>query len=127
LLVAAVVSDTYVWIPTHPRLLERLNTLDRSSPYILTSERGAPFRATSITNQFCTVCKMLGFPGYSPHGLRHLAGSELVEAGCSVHEVMSILGHLTEAEANEYVTQARRKVMARSAMDKWGKAGSGTP
>ncbi len=39
-------------------------------------------------------------------------------------EIMSILGHLTENEARVYVQQARRKVMARSAMQKWGASGS---
>jgi len=34
-------------------------------------------------------------------------------------EVMAVLGHLTEDEACEYVRQARRKVMARSAMENW--------
>jgi len=38
-------------------------------------------------------------------------------------EVMAVLGHLTEDEAREYVRQARRKVMARSAIDKWEKNG----
>jgi hypothetical protein len=51
--------------------------------------------------------------------LRHLAGSSLAEAGCSVHEFMSILGHLTEQQAYEYVKQANRKVMAANAMAKW--------
>jgi integrase len=54
-------------------------------------------------------CEGLGFPGYSPHGLRHLAGAELAEAGCSMHEIMSILGHLTEREAATYVKQTQRK------------------
>ena len=43
----------------------------------------------------------------------------LAEAGCSVHEIMSILGHTTEKEAYEYVRQANRKVMAKSGVDKW--------
>jgi hypothetical protein len=36
-------------------------------------------------------------------GLRHLAGAELAEARCSRHEIMSIIGHLTEREAAGYV------------------------
>jgi integrase len=81
------------------------------------SERGDRYRETSLTNMICSASAELGFPGYSPHGLRHLAGSALAEAGCSTQEIMSILGHLTEKEAATYVKQARRKVMARSAMD----------
>ena len=64
-------------------------------------------------------CKRLGFPGFSPHGLRHLAGAALAEAGCTVDEIMSILGHKTEGEARVYVQQANRKIMASSGVLKW--------
>ena len=111
---------TYVWVPTHPILRAVLERTERSGLYILMSERGAPFRACSVTNMVCNTCADLGYPGYSPHGLRHLAGAELAEAGASMNEIMSILGHLTESEAANYVQQAQRKVMARSAMNKWG-------
>jgi integrase len=110
---------TYVSIPSHPILQARLSEIERVSPYILTSERGGPYRPTSIANMVCDACTELGFPGHSPHGLRHLAGAELADAGCSMHEIMSILGHLTEREAAGYVKQASRKVMAQSAVDKW--------
>jgi integrase len=51
----------------------------------------------------CNACFDLGYPGYSPHGLRHLAGSALAEAGATMDEIMAILGHLTEDEARGYV------------------------
>jgi integrase len=110
---------TYVSIPSHPILQARLSEIERVSPCIPTSERGGPYRPTSIANMVCDACTELGFPGHSPHGLRHLAGAELADAGCSMHEIMSILGHLTEREAAGYVKQASRKVMAQSAVDKW--------
>ena len=68
-----------------------------------------------------TLLGELKLPGgaYSPHGLRHLAGAALAEAGATMDEVLAILGSLTEDEARGYVQQARRKVMARSVMDKW--------
>jgi integrase len=58
-------------------------------------------------------------------GLRHRAGADLAEAGCSPREIMSILGHATERQAAEYVEQARRKVMAKSAMSKWERGPDG--
>ena len=112
-------TGTYVWLPCHPTLAKKLARVERTAPYILTTERGRPFKAGSVTQMMGLCCKELGYPGYSPHGLRHLAGSELAEAGCSMHEVMSILGHLTEREAAGYVKQAQRKRMAQSGMDKW--------
>lgn len=112
-------TGTYCWIPAHPRLLDRLAATPRTGDYILMSERGGPYRATSLTNLVCSACAELGYAGYSAHGLRHLAGAALAEAGCSPQEIMAILGHLTEKQANEYCRQARRKVMAKSAMVKW--------
>jgi integrase len=112
-------TGTYVWVPCHRRLREHLTATGIGEEYLLSTTWGTPFRATSLTNIICTACKELGFAGYSPHGLRHLAGSALAESGCTMDEIMSILGHLTEDEAREYVRQARRKVMARSAMNKW--------
>jgi integrase len=43
-------TGTYVWIPSHPTLQARLSEVERVSPFILTSERGGPYRPTSITN-----------------------------------------------------------------------------
>ena len=88
-------------------------------PYLLTSSTGYPYKATSLTNLIIAECKGFGFSGFSPHGLRHLAGAALAEAGCTVDEIMSILGHKTEHEARVYVQQANRKVMASSGVLKW--------
>jgi integrase len=112
-------TGTPVWIPAHKRLRDHLAATGVPGDYLLTSAWGAPYRATSLTNMIIIACKDAGFPGFSPHGLRHSAGSALAEAGCSVHEIMSILGHTTEKEAYEYVRQANRKVMAKSGVDKW--------
>ena len=112
-------TGTYVWIPCHKRLQEHLKATGMFGDYLLTSATGGPYKATSLTNAIILECKRLGFSGYSPHGLRHLAGSSLAEAGCTIHEIMSILGHLTEKEAYEYVRQAQRKKMAKSGITKW--------
>jgi integrase len=114
-------TGTYVWIPAHKRLREHLSELGIEGDYLLLSSWGTPYKATSLTNQICDLCTELGYRGHSPHGLRHLAGSALAEAGCTSREIMSILGHLTEREAAGYVQQANRKVMAVNAMGKWEK------
>lgn len=107
----------YVWLPAHEKLREHLAGC--TGPHLVVSSWGRPFGAQSLSPLIVAICKELGFSGYSPHGVRHLAGSALAEAGCSVHEIMSVLGHRTEAQAIEYVKQANRKVMAASAMAKW--------
>jgi integrase len=113
-----VKTGTYVWVPAHKRLIEHLAGADRGE-YLLESNRKTRYNDQSLSRLIADACEGLGFPGYSPHGLRHLAGASLAEAGCSVHEIMSVLGHITEDEAMHYVKQANRKKMAASAMAKW--------
>jgi integrase len=114
-----VKTGTYVWVPAHKRLIEHLAGRTDRAEYLLESRYKSRYNDQSLSRLVADACEGLGFPGYSPHGLRHLAGASLAEAGCSVHEIMSILGHLTEKQAYVYVRQANRKKMAKSAMAKW--------
>jgi hypothetical protein len=88
------------------------------------SPKGDRHAKTSITNLICGITVELGYTtidskgkkrGYSPHGLRHLCGGELAEAGCSNRQIMSVLGHLTEKQVQRYVEQANRRRMAHDA------------
>lgn len=114
-------TGTYVWVPAHRTLREYLTRTEIHGEFILTSSRGTKFKAQSITNMIREQCAEFGFPGYSPHGLRHLAGAALAEAGATLEQIKSILGHLTDDEARKYVQQARRKVMANDGMRLWEK------
>jgi integrase len=115
-------TGTKVWVPAHMRLRNYFAALPRESDYILTSPKGGPYRKTSVTNVVCSIVSKLGFKGYSPHGLRHLAGGALAEAGCTVPQIMAILGHLTEKQAHHYVRQANRIRLADDAMELWERA-----
>lgn len=113
-----------LWVPAHRRLREHLMSLPREGEYILTSPKGGRYASTSITNLVCKITKRLGFvdadgDGFSPHGLRHLAGAALAEAGCTVNQIMSVLSHVTEKQAYHYVRQANRGLMADDAMRLW--------
>jgi len=112
-------TGSYCWIPCHHLLREHLTATGIDDPFLLTSTLGERYQATSLTNMIIAQCNDFGFPGFSPHGLRHLAGAALAEAGCTVDEIMSILGHKTESEARVYVQQANRKIMASSGVLKW--------
>jgi integrase len=112
-------TGTYVWMPAHTQLRVHLSATGIGGEYLLTKEDGTRFSDGGLSNLITRVVRELGFPGYSAHGLRHLAGAALAEVGASVHEIMAILGHVTEAQAMEYTRQANRKVMAVSAMAKW--------
>jgi integrase len=113
-------TGTYVWILCH-RILMQHFAADGigAGSFLLMSTRGDRFRATSLTTMICNACADFGFPGYSPHGLRHLAGAALAEAGATLEQIKSILGHLTDDEARKYIQQARRKVMAADGMKPW--------
>ena len=91
-------TGTKLWVPAHIRLRNYLAALPRESEFILTSPKGGAYRKTSVTNLVCAICDGLGFKGFSPHGLRHSAGVALAQAGCSVPQIMAILGHLTEKQ-----------------------------
>jgi integrase len=97
----------------------------------MTSLRTAPVtrprrsNSLSLTTMICNACTDFGFPGYSPHGQRHLAGAALAEAGATLEQIKSILGHLTDKEARKYIQQARRKVMAADGMKLWEVSKSG--
>jgi len=117
-------TGTRLWVPAPQRLLDYLRTIPRESHYILTSPKGGAYRATSVTNLICSITASLGFStvdskgkarGYSPHGLRHLCGAELAEAGCSNRQIMAVLGHLTEKQVQRYIDQASRRRMAHDA------------
>jgi integrase len=117
-------TGTRIWVPAPQRLLDYLRTIPRESDYILTSPKGNRYRSTSITNLVCAITAELGFAttdskgkvrGYSPHGLRHLCGGELAEAGCSTRQIMAVLGHLTEKQVARYVEQANKRRMAHDA------------
>jgi integrase len=110
-------TSTYVWMPAHEALQTHLK--GHSGEYLLMNTLRKPYTAKSLSALVASACQEAGFDGYSSHGLRHLAGAALAEAGCSVHEIMSILGHLTEKQAMEYTRQANRKLLAGSAMTKW--------
>ena len=59
----------------------------------LTELRGAQAKEAAVT-------PAAGLPiDCQPHGLRKAAGRRLAEAGCTAHEIMSVLGHKTLSEA----------------------------
>jgi integrase len=64
----------------------------------------------------------LKIEGYTMHGLRKNAGMELAEAGCTVEQIMSVLGHKTPKMAMFYCQQARQNVMNEMAVEKWDAA-----
>jgi integrase len=112
-------TGEYVSIPCHRSLRSVLATLPRRSEFILTGERGKPYKAASLAAMVRKQLHAMGIHGYSVHGLRSNAAKALAEAGCSISEIMAITGHRSPAMAMKYAKRAEKKRLARAAIDRW--------
>ncbi|MBS0271010.1 MAG: site-specific integrase, partial [Proteobacteria bacterium] len=81
-------------------------------------EDGSSIDANALAKRMRKHLKSIGVVGYTVHGLRHLRGMELAEAGCSENEIMAQLGHVTPQMAAHYTKAARRKALSASAAKK---------
>jgi integrase len=88
--------------------------------FIFVHAYGEPFaNAQTLSHAIRNRLEALGIEGYTMHGLRKNAGIELAEAGCTVDEIMAVLGHKTPKMALFYCEQARQSVMNENAVVKW--------
>jgi integrase len=69
-----------------------------------------------FTNWFVEAAKAAGLIDRTPHGLRKSAGRRLAEAGCTVKQIMAVLGHKTMQEAAHYTESADQERLADAAM-----------
>lgn len=100
-----------------PELQAEIDTAPKGMTLLLT-EYGKPFSGPGFTNWFVERARKAGLSHRTPHGLRKAAGRRLAEAGCSAHEIMSVLGHTTLAEAERYTRDVDQRRMADAAMDR---------
>lgn len=61
--------------------------------FVFTGETGKPLRASTVQHAMARECARLGLPPMTPHGLRHLHASLLLDAGVPVTAVSARLGH----------------------------------
>jgi integrase len=94
-----------------------LETLPKGLLYVRLDD-GSSLDANTLAKRMRSHLDGLGITGYSVHGLRHMRGMELAEAGCSELEIMVQLGHVTPQMAAHYTKAARRKWLATSAATK---------
>jgi len=62
---------------------------------VFTGERGQPLCQSTVQHALRRECQRLNLPPMTPHGLRHLHASLLLEAGLPVPQVAQRLGHAT--------------------------------
>lgn len=104
-------------IRIHPDLQREIDQHRGDLTFIVTA-LGAPFSEGGFTQWFVERAVMAGVHGRTPHGLRKAAGRRLAEAGCTAHQIMSILGHSSLGEAEKYTRSARQELLADEAMDR---------
>lgn len=104
-------------IRIHPALKREIDQHRGDLTFVVTAY-GAPFSEGGFTQWFVERAVLAGVVGRTPHGLRKAAGRRLAEAGCTAHQIMSILGHSSLAEAEKYTRSARQERMADEAMDR---------
>jgi integrase len=102
-------------IPVHGDLQTILDATPRQNLTFLVTHYGKPFTPAGFGNWFGEKCREAGLE-LNAHGLRKAAARRLVEAGCSVHEVMAITGHRTLSEVQRYTREVGQERMADSAV-----------
>ena len=105
-------------IPMHPDLAEIVRRIPAQNTTFLMTEYGKPFTPNGFGNAFRKWCNRAGLPHCSAHGLRKATATLLAESGATAHEIMSVTGHQTLEEVERYTRNARRQVLADSAMAK---------
>ena len=124
--VRQVKTGTRVSIPLHPALEAVLAHIPSDQLTFLMTAQGQPFTAAGFGNWFSGACRSAGLQRRTAHGLRKTAGRCLAEAGCTAHQIMSILGHKTLSEAERYTRSAQQDRLASDAMAAWSRTVSGT-
>ena len=95
-------------IACHPILRARLEKVKtKFGGRIVRNANGRPMTANAFAQDVRRTAEAIdGFPAArSPHGLRYAAAGRLNEAGCSVVEATSVLGHRTYQMAMQYLAQ----------------------
>jgi integrase len=106
-------TRTVVEIPMLPELQAELDQLSAGQMTFLVNEHGNPFRPSSFSGWFRSMCLEAGLPeGHSVHGLRKSGATRLADAGCSDHEIMSWGGWKSLSEVQRYTRAANRRKLA---------------
>jgi integrase/recombinase XerD len=118
-----------------PSLQAALNTMPKSEALaFLTNDYGRPFAsAAAFGNKFADWCREAGLMpvrcedgrvrNYRAHGLRKASLRALAHAGCTGVELMSVSGHSSLKQLQEYLEEVEQELMADSAMTKLVEAG----
>lgn len=114
-------TGTSLKIPLHSDLVTDLKSGPERLHHILANSRGRAWTRDGFESSSAKVLKeMFGKERKQIHGIRRLAITSLIEAGCSIPEVSSITGQ-TAQMVEHYAKDYARFGLAKSAMEKWDK------
>jgi integrase len=110
-------------IPAHfnlrTMLSERKAVLDpKPDDYILTNFYGGKWQDNTLSVAILRHLKALEI-NRSLHGLRKTAAVKLAEAGCTVHQIASVLGHSSLKMVQHYTKGVEQQKLAEKAMETW--------
>jgi integrase len=114
-----------LWLNCPKPLLAALRREQRKTnrEFIFHHAYDAPFaNAQTLSHAIRNRLHAVGLTDYTMHGLRKNAGMELALAGCTVPEIMAVLGHKTPKMALFYVQQVQQEDMNENAVAKWDAA-----
>lgn len=114
--VRQVKTGQLVDIAQHPRLATSLETYQGDQFYLLMTQEGKPYSEKGFGNWIKKAAVQAGLPHCSAHGIRKAAARRLADAGCTVHEIMSITGHQSLKEVQRYTREAGRRALADAAI-----------
>ncbi len=100
-------------IACHPALRAALDPVQVRRGRIVRNALGRPYTANAMRKAVEDHCaKVEAMPARSCHGLRYAAAGRLEEAGCTVAEASSVVGHRTYQQAMNYLAARRRSSAA---------------
>jgi len=106
-----------VAIPMLPPLLTATRAAKVVGAAYILNEHGKPFSSPeSLRNRIQKWCKAAGIVGKSSHGVRKAVAELLAEAGCSQHQIMSIMAHSQAKTSEIYTKGAQRRALSGEAM-----------
>jgi integrase len=105
-------------IPCSEALKEMLDSMERKSPFILTTLRGGGYSPGALSNMIHDATARLGAGEHTAHGLRANAAVRLAHAGCTFHMIMAITGHATAREILRYTKGVDQAKLALEAVER---------
>jgi len=122
-------NNAPIEIPAHPILQDILDGIPRLAKTIVTGARGRELTQSGFQCMFRRFIKGLQAAGLvgdglTFHGLRHTMGKMLAEAGCTVEQIMDVLG-VTRAMAEHYSKEANRAPRSRAAIQRLTRRSAG--